>query len=69
MQNFWNYPKVFALNNIVNHLSNLWCIILPHLNPVIINPNKKYVSLTIDENGVTFGIVFVYASTCYIRKR
>jgi len=48
---------------------NLWCICSLSINPTILSIIDQYVAFSITENNKTFGMVAVYASTCYIRRR
>jgi hypothetical protein len=61
--------KLFALNH-RNHLdSNLWCLCLNHLNPVILSITDQQISFSIQENNLTYCISAIYASNNYIHKR
>jgi len=57
------------MNKRENLLSNLWCFCSNTLNPTILSENDQDISFTMTNNNLTFGVVAIYASTCYIRRR
>jgi hypothetical protein len=61
--------KLFALNDRNNLIPNLWCICKVNLDPVVISLSDQYVAFTCSDVDKLFGIVAVYASTCYLRRR
>jgi len=76
--NFYSFPrnwlsriafKLFALNKRENLLPNLWRLCANDINPSIVAIEDQFVYFTIAENGKTFGIIVVYASTYYLRRR
>jgi hypothetical protein len=61
--------KLFALNDRNNLIPNHWCICKVNLDPVVISLSDQYVAFTCSDVDKLFGIVAVYASTCYLRRR
>jgi hypothetical protein len=50
-------------------IPNLWCICKVNLDPVIISQNDQFVAFTCSDLDKVFGIIAVYASTCYLKRR
>jgi hypothetical protein len=61
--------KNFAVNNRDHFLPNLWCICIVPLNPSLIDVDDQQVSFSVEDNGKTFSILVIYASTNYIKRR
>jgi hypothetical protein len=61
--------KLFAVNNRNNLTPNLWCICASRLNPIIYAVTDQFVAFSVIDNNKSFGVVAVYASTCYVKRR
>jgi exonuclease III len=61
--------KIFATNCRNQLLPNLWCLCHDHLDPLVIDVDDQQVSIILEENGKSFGLSAVYASTSYIKRR
>jgi len=61
--------KLFAMNNRDTLQPNLWCLCTISLNPTIVQSTDQFVAFTFDFNNVNCGMVAIYASTCYIKRR
>jgi hypothetical protein len=61
--------KIFAVNNRVNLLPNLWCICLLHINPTVLYLDDQQVAFSIKENDKDFCFSAVYASTSFLKRR
>jgi len=61
--------KVFAVNARPNMLPSLWCICSTEIDPEIICIDDQHLSFTLKENGKSFGMFVVYASTDYVKRR
>jgi ribonuclease HI len=61
--------KMFSLNDRDNLLPNIWCICKINLNPIVLFVDNQCVAFTLSEMDKVFGIVAVYASTCYVNRR
>jgi hypothetical protein len=61
--------KLFSMNNRNNLTPNLWCICATGLHPIIHAISDQYVACSVHDNNKSFGIVAVYASTCYVKRR
>jgi hypothetical protein len=60
---------LFSLNVRDDLIPNLWCICKVNLDPVIISQNDQFVAFTCSDLDKVFGIIAVYASTCYLKRR
>ncbi|XP_024636247.1 uncharacterized protein [Medicago truncatula] len=61
--------KLLSLNN-RNHLKpNLWCICAIDHHPIIHQISDQFVAFSVHDNNKSFGVVAVYASTCYLKRR
>jgi hypothetical protein len=60
--------KMFAVNSRHNLIPNLWYLCLDHLSPSFILISDQHVSFTLVEDGKTFGVSTVYASTSYVKR-
>jgi len=61
--------EIFSVNNRNNLIPNLWCICAVRLNPIIYDITDQFVAFNVIEHDKSFGIVAVYASTSYIKRR
>jgi hypothetical protein len=61
--------KLFAMNNRDTLNPNLWCMCTLSLNPTVVQTTDQLVAFTFDFHNVNCGIVAIYASTCYIKRR
>jgi hypothetical protein len=61
--------KVFAINSRQHLLPNLWCLCSTNLFPKVVDIDDQQISFSIDEDGKTFGLSAVYASTNHIKRR
>ena len=61
--------KLFAVNNRVNLLPNIWCLCKNNLNLVLLASDSQQVSFSLIEEGKSFTCSVVYASTIYFTRR
>jgi hypothetical protein len=61
--------KLFTLNDRDNLTPNLWCICKVNLDPLVISVSDQFVAFTCSDVDKVFGIVAIYASTCYVKRR
>ncbi|GAU46322.1 hypothetical protein TSUD_401930 [Trifolium subterraneum] len=61
--------KLFAMNNRLNRLPNLWCLCKLNLNPTILASDEQHVSFTILDNDKIVAFSSIYASTNYRTRR
>jgi hypothetical protein len=59
--------KVFAINSRQHLLPNLWCLCSTNLFPKVVDIDDQQISFSIAEDGKTFGLSAVYASTNHIK--
>jgi len=64
-----NGYKLFSMNDRNDLLPNLWCICTKNWNPVIVSISDQMVAFTFNHNGIVGGMIVVYASTCYLKRR
>ncbi|XP_058752220.1 uncharacterized protein LOC131625373 [Vicia villosa] len=61
--------KLFACNQRVNLLPNLWCLCSDNLSPQILEISDQHVAFFVTLNSTTFAMSAVYASNCHISRR